>query len=157
MRIEVAPRALLGIQEIGPSSFNDEMNAGSKFGDSMWAKFIPMVGATGLSLEREMFGVSWPADELTPPQHIHYFVGFELPEGFTHPEFEHFELPGGGYFSYTYTGSMQEVDRGFADAYMNALPASGLTPREGLHLEVYPADYDPTASEVTFQILIPVE
>ena len=157
MKIELPTVSLSGIQEIGPSSFNNAVNAGAKFGDSMWQKFIPMVAGAGLSLERKMYGVSWPADENIPPQSIHYFVGFETPDDFSQSEFETFTVPGGGYFQYHYTGSMQDVDQGFADAYANALPASGLIPRQGLHLELYPEDYDPTASEVTFQILIPVE
>ena len=157
MRIELPTLSLSGIQKIGPSSFNDEANAGAKFGDSMWQKFIPMVTGAGLSLERKMYGVSWPADENAPPQLINYFVGFETPDDFSGPEFESFTVPGGGYFQYQYSGSMQNVDHGFNDAYVNALPASGLIPRQGLHLELYPEYYDPTAFEVTFEILIPVE
>ena len=70
MRIEIAPTKIVGIVEIGPSSFNEVENSGAKFGDSMWQKFIPMVAGKGLSLERKMYGVSWPADDQFPPQLI---------------------------------------------------------------------------------------
>jgi predicted transcriptional regulator YdeE len=52
---------------------------------------------------------------------------------------------------------MKDVDSGFIDAYTVAFPQSGLTGRQGQHLEVYPADYNPMSDVVTFEILIPVE
>ena len=157
MAKEITRKNLIGIHKIGPSSFNDEANSGSKFADQIWQEFIPQVIGAGISAERVMYGVSWPADENTPPQLIHYFAGFE-PDSVEVPAgFEKFELEGGNYFSYTYTGSMRDVDSGFIDAYTVALPQSGLVGREGQHLEVYPADYNPSAEVVTFEILIPVQ
>jgi predicted transcriptional regulator YdeE len=157
MRIEIAPTKIVGIVEIGPSSFNEVENSGAKFGDSMWQKFIPMVAGKGLSLERKMYGVSWPADDQVPPQLINYFVGFEIEDGISTENFQELPLEGGAYFEYVYKGPIQEIDNGFMEAYMNALPSSGLMSREGQHLEIYPTDYDPSASEITFQILIPVD
>ena len=148
---------LVGIQQLGPSSFNDEANSGSKFADRVWQDFIPKVINAGFSTERIMYGISWPADEFTPPQTIHYFAGFEEQSDEIPAGFEKFHLEGGNYFSYTYTGSMRDVDSGFIDAYTIALPQSGLVSREGQHLEVYPADYNPAAEIVTFEILIPVQ
>jgi predicted transcriptional regulator YdeE len=48
------------------------------------------------------------------------------------------------------------MDKGFQDAYMNAFPASGLKSREGQHLEIYGAEYDPDSPIAKFRILIPV-
>ena len=154
---QINSRTLVGIQKVGPSSFSVEANSGSKFADQIWQEFIPQVIGSGISVERVMYGVSWPADENTPPQLIHYFAGFELAPEEVPAGFEKFELVGGNYFSYTYTGSMRDVDSGFIDAYTVALPQSGLVGREGQHLEVYPADYNPSAEVVTFEILIPVQ
>ena len=155
MKIELPALTLVGIQERGPSSFNQSEN-GAAFGASVWEKFIPMVIQAGLSLNREMYGVSWPADENTPPQHVHYFVGFVKPDGFTGSGFSELELEGGAYFEYRFTGAPADIDQGFIAAYTQALPASGLISREGQHLEIYPDDYDQAASEITFRILIPV-
>jgi predicted transcriptional regulator YdeE len=157
VKIEIAPRTLVGIIERGPSSFNDSENSGAAFAARMWEKFIPMVMEQGLSLNREMYGVSWPADEKTPPQEIHLFVGCEKPEQELSADFVELKLDGGAYFEYSYSGSPKDIDRGFLAAYTQAFPASGLKSREGQHLEVFPDDYDPTAEVISFKILIPVQ
>ena len=72
-------------------------------------------------------------------------------------EFSELTLKGGSYFRYEYVGPASEVDKGFQDAYMNAFPNSGLKARDGQHLEVYPADLNMEAPEISFEILIPVE
>lgn len=149
---------IFGIRRIVPSSFNDALASGENSADAIWQEFIPTVIEAGLSPQRVMYGVSWPADELTPPQHVHYFAGFELGEDESVTDgFEELEVEGGNYFTYIYVGSMKSVDAGFLNAYNVAFPDSGLTPREGQHLEIYPADYDPSAEVTTFQILIPVQ
>ena len=110
-----------------------------------------------LNLEREMYGVSWPADDQTPPQLINYFVGF-VDAGENYPaNFQGLGLEGGNYFEYKYVGPAAEIDHGFLKAYTEALPSSGLTSREGQHLEIYSADYDPQAPVIKFSILIPVK
>ena len=155
--IKIEPFTIVGISEIGPSSFNNSEGSGAKFADTVWQKFIPMVLNAGLSSQRVMYGVSWPADANVPPQEIHYFAGFELKPGEPSAGFKSLDITGGNYFAHTYIGSMANIDLGFMDAYTVALPGSGLSNREGQHLEVYPANYDPAAPEITFQILIPVE
>ncbi|CAN2175069.1 right oriC-binding transcriptional activator [Candidatus Nanopelagicaceae bacterium] len=150
-------KKLVGIKRIGPSSFNDNVGSGSQFAAQVWQEFIPLVIAAGLSPQRVMYGVSWPADEFTPPQNVHYFAGFEPLDG-TVPEYmEELQLTGGNYFTYIYVGDIQKNDEGFQNAYNVAFPASGLTGRNGQHLEIYPEDYDPSAEAITFQILIPVK
>jgi predicted transcriptional regulator YdeE len=153
----MSSKTLIGIHKVGPSSFNDELDSGSKFADQIWKVFIPQVIDAGISVERIMYGVSWPADENTPPQLIHYFAGFEPDTEDVPAEFDKLELEDGNYFSYIYTGSMRGVDSGFIDAYTVELPQSGLVGREGQHIEIYPVNFNPLAELVTFEILIPVE
>ena len=153
----LSPKTLVGIKRIGPSSFNNNEGSGGQFAAQVWQEFIPMVIAAGLSPQRVMYGVSWPADELSPPQNVHYFAGFE-PDGEVVPAgMEELQLTGGNYFTYVYVGDIQKIDEGFLNAYNEAFPASGLIGREGQHLEIYPEDYDPSAEAITFQILIPVQ
>ena len=73
----VTPKTLVGIKRIGPSSFNENEGTGGQFAAQVWQEFIPLVITAGLSPQRVMYGVSWPADEFTPPQNVHYFAGFE--------------------------------------------------------------------------------
>ena len=153
----LSPRKLVGIKRTGASSFNEQEGSGAQFAASVWQEFIPQVVATGLSPQRVMYGVSWPADEFTPPQNVHYFAGFEPVEGVVPDGMEELELTGGNYFTYIYVGDIQKIDEGFQNAYNVAFPASGLKGREGQHLEVYPADYDPSSAVITFEILIPVQ
>lgn len=153
--VRIAPFKLAGIEKTGPSSFNVEENAGGNFSNNLWHEFIDKVIAAGLSLEQDMYGVSWPADDQTPPQVISYFCGFKSDnevEGF-----ETLDVKGGNYFEYRYEGFAVDIDKGFQAAYMNAFPASGLKGRIGQHLEIYGEEYDPNAPISIFKILIPVE
>jgi len=156
MKVQLDSLKLVGIQEVGPSSFNAEADSGAKFGDQLWQKFIQLVVSADLNPQRKMYGVSWPADNLTPPQLINYFVGFQdIGENYS-DKFSNLILTGGNYFEFTYKGSPRDIDNGFIVAYTSALPKSGLKSREGQHLEIYSEDFDPTASEIQFKILIPV-
>jgi predicted transcriptional regulator YdeE len=141
--VQIAPFKVAGIQRTGPSSFNSTENSGSEFGNQLWHEFIAKVIEAGISLEQDMFGISWPADELTPPQTITYFCGFKSDtqvEGF-----ELLEVEGGNYFEYRYEGFAVDIDKGFKDAYMSAFPKSGLKGKSGQHLEIYGEEYDPNA------------
>lgn len=157
MTVIVTPRKLLGIKHIGPSSFNNDEGSGAKFAEAIWQEFIPKIIEAGLSPQRVMYGVSWPADDFTPPQNVHYFVGFEHDSQMLPAGLEELQLTGGNYFTYTFVGDAQKIDEGFQNAYNVAFPAAGLTGRDGQHLEIYPADYDPSAAAISFEILIPVE
>ena len=153
--VQIAPFKLAGIQKTGPSSFNKEENAGADFGNKLWHEFIDKVMAAGIPLEQDMYGVSWPADDQTPPQLITYFCGFKSDA--TVDGFELLEVEGGNYFEYRFEGYAVDIDKGFQDAYMNAFPASGLKGRSGQHLEIYGEEYDPNAPISIFRILIPAE
>ena len=156
MLVKLDPITLFGIQETGPSSFNEIENSGSEFGSKLWIKFIELVVGGGVSTNRKMYGVSWPADEHTPPQIINYFTGIASPDNLGINTLKKLEILGGNYFKYEYIGSPLEIDKGFFEAYTVALPASGFVGRDGQHLEIYPEDYDPNASVIRFEILIPV-
>ena len=154
-KLELKPKDLVGIQAKGPSSFNEVEQSGSKFSEKLWREFIGKLVESGISLDRDMYGVSWPADELTPPQYVHYFCGFESDgdvAGLTN-----LKLDGGNYFQYNCEVLAVDIDKGFQDAYMNAMPTSGLKGREGQHLEIYGDEYDPDSPVARFRILIPVE
>ena len=151
----VAPFKLAGIQKTGPSSFNETENAGADFGNKLWHEFIDKVIAAGIPLDQDMFGVSWPADDQTPPQLITYFCGFKSDQDVS--GFETLQVEGGNYFEYRYEGFAVDIDKGFQDAYMHSFLASGLKGRAGQHLEIYGVDYDPNAPISIFKILIPAE
>ena len=152
---KINSKRLVGIQAKGPSSFNDEAESGAKFSEQLWREFIGKVIENGVSLDRDMYGVSWPADELTPPQYVYYFCGFESDQDFD--GLIPFNLEGGNYFQYNCEVLAVDIDQGFQDAYMSAMPASGLKGREGQHLEIYGEEYDPDSPVAKFKILIPVE
>ena len=76
-KINLTPNNLVGIKAVGPSSFNEVEQSGSKFSEQLWREFIGKLVESGISLDRDMYGVSWPADDSTPPQYVHYFCGFE--------------------------------------------------------------------------------
>ena len=156
MKVQVGSIKLVGIQEVGPSSFNAEANSGAKFGDLLWQKFIQLVVSAGLNPQRKMYGVSWPADDKTPPQLINYFVGFQDSGEKYSESFSNLTISGGNYFEFTYKGSPKDIDSGFIEAYTSAFPKSGLQGREGQHLEIYSEDFDPTSAVIKFKILIPV-
>ena len=144
---------LLGLGAIGPSSFNNSAD-GSRFSADLWYALIDAMVAANLSLECIMYGVSWPADDQVPPQYINYFAGFE--SGADVEGFEALSVRGGNYFDFRCEVPATELDTGFREAYLVAMPKSGLTPREGQHLEVYGDEYDPSAEIARFRILIPV-
>jgi predicted transcriptional regulator YdeE len=145
---------LVGIQRTGPSSFN-QSESGSDFAAKLWFEFIDSIQELGIDLGRDMYGVSWPADDQTPPQQVHYFAGFISDENFD--GLTALSVPSGNYFDYSCEVPANNLDSGFHDAYVKAMPASGLVPREGLHLEIYGDEYDPTSDIARFRILIPVQ
>lgn len=152
--ISVRPMRLIGIEAIGPSSFADESGTGAGFGAELWFRFIDILTSQRVPFPVDMYGVSWPADTHVPPQQIHYFCGLESDvdvEGL-----HELRVAGGNYFEYRCEVPASDLDAGFRDAYLTAMPASGLVPRDGQHLEVYGEEYDPNAPIARFRILIPV-
>jgi predicted transcriptional regulator YdeE len=154
-KLTLGTRNLVGIQAKGPSSFNEVEQSGSKFSEQLWREFIGKLVANGISLDRDMYGVSWPADELTPPQYVHYFCGFESETEID--GLNSLKLEGGNYFQYNCEVLAVDIDKGFQEAYMIAMPQSGFIGREGQHLEIYGEEYDPDSPIARFRILIPIE
>ena len=150
------PITLVGISEIGPSSFNLNSD-GAEFGALLWQKFFNKLLEKHIPINQKMYGASWPADDKTPPDLIHYFVGFEKSEEILLKDFSELDLQGGNYFSYKYQGSPAGIDAGFQDAYMNQFPKSGFEPRVGQHLEIYSDYFDSNSENIDFQILIPIK
>ena len=155
VKVIIEPARLVGIQACGPSSFNVNENSGAKFGDQLWHEFIEKVVKAEISLDRDMYGVSWPADSNVPPQQIHYFCGFISDENFE--GLTELKIEGGNYFQFDCEVLAVDMDKGFQEAYMKAMPESGLKGRNGQHLEIYGEEYDPDSSVAKFKILIPVE
>ncbi|MEN9692502.1 MAG: Integron-associated effector binding protein [Actinomycetota bacterium] len=154
-KVLLSPKTMYGISAKGPSTFNVEAGSGADFSKLLWLKFIDEAVAKDVDLSQELYGISWPADSFTPPQEIFYFCGFQSETEVA--GFEKLKLTGGNYFKYHCEIPVEEIDKGFEDAYMNALPASGLKNREGQHIEIYGAEYDLDSPIARFRILIPVE
>ena len=146
---------LVGIQATGPSSFNDEKGSGALFSAQLWHTFIDALIAAEVPLDQDLYGVSWPADALVPPQQIVYFCGFQSDADFE--GMQTLDVAGGNYFDFHCAVVASDLDAGFHEAYMQAMPASGLKPRDGQHIEIYGDDYDPNDAIARFRILIPVE
>ena len=155
VKTNVSPKRLLGILRKGPSSFNARENSGTEFAAEIWREFVGKLIANGIPVMQDLYGVSWPADEQTPPQEIFYFCGFESNQ--KDSAFEELMLEGGNYFDYLCETPADNLDAGFKAAYMEALPNSGLSPRDGQHLEIYGREYDPNSKIAKFRILIPVQ
>lgn len=153
--LDIASKKLRGLQEIGPSSFNAQ-ESGSDFSNMLWRKLISSMTEAQLPVQRAMYGLSWPADEKTPPDSVYYFVGFEEVDENVPGSFQELTLEAGKFFRHRYTGPAAEIDQAFQEAYMNSFPKSGLTPRNGQHIEAYPADLDMESGQLTFDILIPI-
>jgi predicted transcriptional regulator YdeE len=151
----ISRTSLCGIQAKGPSSFNDVEQSGAKFASDLWHQLIEKIIEADLPLDNLMYGVSWPADGLTPPQEVFYFCGFESESSI--PGFDSLTLEGGNYFEYKSEVPATDLNQGFQEAYMVAMPASGFQGREGQHLELYGAEYDPESPIAKFTILIPVK
>ena len=154
-KLHLEQRNLVGIQAKGPSSFNEVEQSGSKFSEQLWREFIGKLVESGISLDRDMYGVSWPADDSSPPQYVNYFCGFESDRD--EKGLIALKLEGGNYFQYNCEVLAVDIDKGFKEAYMNAMPNSGLKGRQGQHLEIYGEEYDPDSPTARFRILIPVE
>ena len=144
---------LLGLHAVGPSSFSATSD-GSTFSAELWYALIDAMIAADLPLDCVMYGVSWPADDQVPPQQIHYFAGFESDANID--GLSALDVEGGNYFDFRCEVPAANLDSGFREAYLVAMPESGLTPREGQHLEVYGDEYAPSAEIARFRILIPV-
>ena len=154
--VQINSIKLIGISDIGPSSFNLNSD-GAAFGTLLWQKFFTKLSENNIPINQMLYGVSWPADEKTPPDLIHYFVGLEKSEEILLKDFSELDLQGGNYFSYKYQGSPAGIDAGFQDAYMNQFPKSGFEPRVGQHLEIYSDYFDSNSENIDFQILIPIK
>ena len=147
--------SLCGIQAKGPSSFNDIEKSGAEFSSGLWHQLIEKMIQAEIPLDGLMYGVSWPADDLTPPQEVFYFCGFESESAVA--GFDSLLLDGGNYFEYKCEVPATELDKGFQEAYMVAMPASGLQGRDGQHIELYGVEYDPESPIAKFTVLIPVK
>ena len=146
---------LYGIERVGPSSFNDEPESGAGFSAALRHEFIGELIQHDVPLDGVMYGVSWPADDHVPPQTITYFCGTQSATSLE--GLQTLVVEGGSYFEYCADVPARDLDLAFRNAYVDALPASELTPREGQHIEVYGDEYDPSAQIANFRILIPVE
>jgi predicted transcriptional regulator YdeE len=153
--INIKPFKVYGIQDTGPSTFNHDSKAGADFSSKLWHEFIDKVLSSGVALDQDMYGISWPADDQTPPQQVTYFCGFK--SDFDVYGFESLQIDGGNFFEYRYEGYVVDIVEGFHDAYMQAFPSSGLKPRAGQHIEIYGDEYDPDSPISIFKIMIPTE
>jgi predicted transcriptional regulator YdeE len=143
---------IYGLSGQVPSSFSKAASESVEIVDALWRKVANGIVSQGAGPRPEMVGATTPADGLKPPQIIDYFAGSALE--FT--EFESKTIPAGAYLRYLHEGPKSEVDDSFRDAYLNIYANSGLADRNAPHLEIYPAESDPSAEILSFEILIPI-
>ena len=110
----------------------------------------------GISTDCDFFGISWPADELSPPMMINFFAGIESDIA-GDDDFEEIVVTPGNYFATTYEGSMANFDEAIIEIYGPTLENSGHQVRDGLHLEIYGSSFDPNSETSLVDVLIPVQ
>jgi len=155
LTVNFPAKVLYGIQAQGPSSFNNVEGSGADFSKQLWFTFIDKLVELNIAFDGDLYGVSWPADDHTPPQEVHYFCGLESAEPID--GLQSLELTDGNYFEHRCDVPASHVDQAFDDAYMRAFPNSGLIGRDGQHIEIYGDEYDPESERAKFRILIPVQ
>jgi len=143
----------LGFATVTPSSFNPDHDPDGAQIQSLFQNLRGALDAAGL-LYHELVGISFPADELLPPQHIHYVAALAhdnaVIDGMTEVI-----VPAGDYFVATYQGPLITFDAAVNDFYMTLVPASGYAPRDGYHLEKYPSTWRGRPTD-TMQLMLPI-
>ena len=155
IRSFTSPRHFIGLATTTPSSFSPDHDVnGTQIGE-LFEKVRHELRAAGVDVVDELVGISRPADAVIPPQLIWYFAGYESPSLST-DSLDKLVVPAGDYFAVTYQGPITGFDAAVNEVYGTIFPDSGLTPRDGLHLEVYPADWDRHNENSRMDILIPI-
>gem|GEM_PF-489279 len=149
------PRRFVGIATTTPSSFSPVHDVnGAQIGE-LFQQLKNELQTAGVDDFDELVGISRPADAVIPPQLIWYFARYENPS-LSLVSLEELLVPAGDYFVVTYHGPMTGFDAAVNEVYGTIFPESGLTPRDGLHLEIYPADWDGRDEQSHMDILIPI-
>ena len=149
------PRRCIGLATTTPSSFSPEHDVNGAQVGELFQQLTDELTALGIDGFEELVGISRPADAVIPPQLIWYFAGYES-LSLSVDSLDELVVPAGDYFAVTYQGPITGFDAAVNEVYGTIFPDSGLTPRDGLHLEIYPADWDRHDENSCMDILIPI-
>jgi predicted transcriptional regulator YdeE len=145
----------VGFETLTPSSFSPDHDPAGTHIQDLFHTLREAIASFDFDLPAEVYGISCPADDANPPQLIRYFAGIPTPdvdvEGL-----EEITVTPGAYFAVTYEGTIGEFDRAINEIYGPVFSASGYEFREGLHLEIYPANWDPQDPNARMDVLIPI-
>jgi predicted transcriptional regulator YdeE len=109
----------------------------------------------GISHSGELFGISIPADNETPPMTISYFAGIESDIS-ADDDFDELEVEPGNYFAVTYEGPMSTFDEAVVEIYGPLFSSTGHHVRDGKHLEIYGEAFNPDSDDSRMDVLIPI-
>jgi predicted transcriptional regulator YdeE len=155
IRSFTSPRRFIGLATTTPSSFSPDHDVTGVQVGELFQQLTNELTATGVDNFEELVGISRPADAVIPPQLLWYFAGYES-QSLSVDSLDELVVPAGDYFAVTYQGAITGFDAAVNEIYGTIFPDSGLTPRDGLHLEVYPADWDRHDEHSRMDILIPI-
>jgi len=102
-----------------------------------------------------VFGITSPADDAVPPQLIRYLAGIPAPDDYS-GQLADITVAPGAYFAVTYEGTITNFDDAVGEIYGDVFNQSGYQFRDGLHLEMYPSDWDPQNAHSRMDVLIPI-
>lgn len=146
IQVEKLPaRTLLGLSRPFIAASHPDSNASSVV-PPLWGEMSKLY--FGMKLDRSAnplgVGAMWP-DGSGEPGRMIYFAGYEVTSV---PEdlggLEVLEIEAANYAFVEHLGSMDVLPSVIADFYTNLLPNSGLQRREGMDLELYAENEDPT-------------
>ena len=149
---------LAGFQIVTPTSFNRTDLSNRESIPKLWQDFWKRYPELGVDARGVCYAAATPVDGSEyPPMYINYFAGVEVPSDLQLPDgFLETHVPAGNYLHYTHQGPFEMLAKSFRQAYLEWLPTSGFTVREGQHLEFYTPKFDPSRNDCEMEILIPV-
>ena len=151
---EQAELLLVGMQTHFFGVESDRNNLARKL-PALWGAFLPRLGEVAERVPGCCYGIVRPrhedSDELEYLAAIAVRREAEVPHGMVSRR-----LPGGRYAKFTHRGQVGRMDQTVNYIYANWLPRSGLRHSHAADVEVYGADYHPTAESSRIHYAIPV-
>jgi AraC family transcriptional regulator len=145
---------LVGMQTRFFGVESDRNNLARKL-PALWGAFLPRLGEVAERVAGCCYGIVRPRDE--DSDELEYLAAIAvrreaaLPRGMVARR-----LPGGRYARFTHHGQVGRLDQTVNYIYASWLPRSGLRHGDAADVEVYGADYHPTAESSRIHYAIPV-
>lgn len=157
--VDHAEMRVAGFRIVTPTSFNSVNPSSQESVPQLWQGFWDRYWELGIDVQGSCIAVATPVDGSdNPPMFVNYLAGVEVPLDLRLPDgFVDEYVPAGRYVHYTHQGPFELLDQSFQHAYLEWLPKSGLSIRQGHHLELYTPKCDISKTDGEMEILIPVD